>query len=73
MRGRLRDQGAAALIDRRYIRRLILVVLVLAAVAAFTHFVWGWSLAGVLVGGLAVLIVEVGWRYLTTRPTQARE
>jgi hypothetical protein len=59
-------------IDRSYVRRVILIVLVLAVVAAFTHFVLEWSFGGVFLIGIAILIAEVGWRYLTTRPRQVR-
>ena len=56
--------------SRDYVGRVMLIVLALVAVAAFTHFVLGWSFLGVLAGGLVVLILDMGRYYLGERRPQ---
>jgi hypothetical protein len=45
--------------SRDYVGRVMLIVLALVAMAAFTHFVLGWSFLGVFAGGLVVLILDI--------------
>jgi hypothetical protein len=49
--------------SRDYVGRAMLIVLALVAMAAFTHFVLGWSFLGVFAGGLVVLILDIRRNY----------